>query len=1122
MRLVRTTLLTLGLICGVASPGTPAGPAVDPATLGFGERLASQEAVLRVMAAHAGVAPSNFETRVPRAVIDAGVRSTLAESRALEVLWNTPITREMLDAEVLRMVRGSVMPGRLRERFAALGDDPRLIREIVARPVLADRLVHDFYAWDRRMHRETWNEAEELRRRLAEGRMDPWAASARRTEVEIDSPSLREGPDGVVRLGTPGPIQEDAERLTIDVALEPRGGRFLVARYALDKRSWADWWIENQRRFATESIDTPGMAQSAVAARDPSVPARASSADRAGLELDLARLEAGASCTPDTWSVLHGGAPDALSDFAAVWTGTLMLVWGGHQQKPGWRYDPALDTWSPMSTNGAPPVAAYPAGVWTGSKMIVWGGTRSGVGPVGTGGVYDPVADAWTPVTSVGAPTGRYAHTAVWTGTRMIIWGGFTAPATDETNTGALYDPALDQWTPTAVSGAPYQREDHTAVWTGHEMIIWGGCVGGTLCFGEGGRYDPATDSWIPVTPLGAPEGRSGHTAVWTGTQLIVWGGETWNGALLSTGGRYDPAVGWSATSNSGTPSPRRDHTAIWTGAEMIIWGGTSQVGAIGSARYKPASDSWSSISGGPEGRFGHAAVWTGTRMIVWGGSNGASPALLTGGRYDPNVGWTPTSVGTQPSSVGNLFWTGNEILSWSGGVTGRYDPATDSWRAVTTPAGMVRAGASAVWTGSRMVVWGGSTVACCQCGQNYNVYYDTGRAYDPLLDFWTPGSIGSGALFKPTKRAGHRAVWNGFDMIVWGGVEQLPCSGGTLYKDGARYNPTYDTWQPIATAGAPAPGASTAYTDGFSTELGALFWNGSMGGYIYSPDSDSWTRAEPVALPSSASAEYAGGRLVVVNQQGAGSRYDPITDRWSPTTPVNTDPVCNIGVVGTSGSQIFWWGGGGGSDCLGATDHGARYDPLADLWVPTPSTDAPPASRTSQVAVWNGQQVMWWDATAHHGFAYCMPGRGPCYRDQDGDGYGDLGASAQCNEPGVAWRYAPDCDDSDPTRGGLAGEVDGLAFTDSSNLVWSAPAVPAGVSFFYDVLRSNRPDDLPAAACVATDITTLSATDLAVPPPGAVTYYHVRASTCPGGALEGTLGKGTPGTPARIGPVCP
>ena len=83
-----------------------------------------------------------------------------------------------------------------------------------------------------------------------------------------------------------------------------------------------------------------------------------------------------------------------------------------------------------------------------------------------------------------------------------------------------------DTWTPTNLTGAPDARVSHTAVWTGSEMIVWGGygCDGNCL-LNTGGRYNPSTDSWTATSTNNAPSGRVYHTAVWTGTEMIVWGG---------------------------------------------------------------------------------------------------------------------------------------------------------------------------------------------------------------------------------------------------------------------------------------------------------------------------------------------------------------------------------------------------------------------------------------------------------------------------------------------------------------------------------------------------------------------------------------------------------------------
>ncbi len=86
----------------------------------------------------------------------------------------------------------------------------------------------------------------------------------------------------------------------------------------------------------------------------------------------------------------------------------------------------------------------------------------------------------------------------------MIVWGGFDG--TVHVNTGARYKPSTNTWTATNLSNAPSARIGHAAVWTGHEMIVWGGYnYQENLLLDTGGRYSPTTDSWIPTTMTKAP-----------------------------------------------------------------------------------------------------------------------------------------------------------------------------------------------------------------------------------------------------------------------------------------------------------------------------------------------------------------------------------------------------------------------------------------------------------------------------------------------------------------------------------------------------------------------------------------------------------------------------------------
>jgi hypothetical protein len=61
-------------------------------------------------------------------------------------------------------------------------------------------------------------------------------------------------------------------------------------------------------------------------------------------------------------------------------------------------------------------------------------------------------------------------------------------------------------------------------VWTGDQMVVWGGRLGLD-------GYPPDAASYVPTTAIwarlrrGSLVPRAGHSAVWTGDRMIVWGG---------------------------------------------------------------------------------------------------------------------------------------------------------------------------------------------------------------------------------------------------------------------------------------------------------------------------------------------------------------------------------------------------------------------------------------------------------------------------------------------------------------------------------------------------------------------------------------------------------------------
>jgi hypothetical protein len=559
-----------------AGLNTSASLSSEPRQLSFEDRVAYQRATEDVYWQHriwpkenSGAKPSLDEV-MPQAIIEKKVRDYLRNSHLLEQYWQKAITPEQLQAEMDRMARDTRQPEMLREIFAALGNDPAVIAECLARPALAERLINEVSAPE---HNSKWS---------AITHKFPLIAP-RLTLAWMNEPfgALR----GVSKIGAAHPL--------------------MLAKAA---------------RYKLPAItDTPG------------------------------------SCAANWTATTVTGAPDPRTLHTAVWTGSEMIVWGGSISgsiyNTGGRYNPTTDSWTPTAipTTCNPEIDCAPAArqahtaVWTGTEMIVWGGDNFSSHGLNTGGRYNPSTDTWTPTSLTNAPDGRRDHTAVWTGSEMIVWGG-GAGGVGTFDTGGRYDPSTGTWTATSTTNAPSARPGHTAVWTGNEMIIWSGDCG---C-NTGGRYNPSTDSWTATNTTNAPAPHRYHTAVWAGNAMIVWGGQTGSGY---DGGRYDPGTDtWTPTSTINAPSPRYLHTAVWTGNQMLVWGGNSITEGLSNTggSYDPSTDTWTATAttNAPVARALHTAVWTGTEMIVWGGfgNNGSFDYLNTGGRYSGQVP-LPTAV---------------------------------------------------------------------------------------------------------------------------------------------------------------------------------------------------------------------------------------------------------------------------------------------------------------------------------------------------------------------------------------------------------------------------------------------------------------------------------------------
>src|SRR5882757_497311 len=120
---------------------------VQPGVLTFAERVAYQRAIEDVYWRHR-IWPKerpdpkpSLDAVMTQAQLETKVEDYLRKSQTLEDYWQQPLTAIQLQAEMDRMAQHTKQPQVLREVFAALGNDPFVIAECLARPVLAERLL---------------------------------------------------------------------------------------------------------------------------------------------------------------------------------------------------------------------------------------------------------------------------------------------------------------------------------------------------------------------------------------------------------------------------------------------------------------------------------------------------------------------------------------------------------------------------------------------------------------------------------------------------------------------------------------------------------------------------------------------------------------------------------------------------------------------------------------------------------------------------------------------------------------------------------------------------------------------------------------------------------------------
>ncbi len=260
----------------------------------------------------------------------------------------------------------------------------------------------------------------------------------------------------------------------------------------------------------------------------------------------------------------------------------------------------------------------------------------------------------------------------------------------------------------------------------------------------------------------------------------------------------------------------------------------------------------------------------------------------------------------------GSAVVTGGGTLVWS------YDPRADVWtRLVTTNDPPGRTSATSVWTGTKLIQFGGRKYIG---GCSPFCWYYEGYTFDPATNAWTQNTDAPivGGLY--IARFGHASVWTGTNMLTYAG--NFP---SIVFNVAGAYNLGTNSWS-VPPAGPDA----RSYVSGTMFGTKAYFWGG----------------ANAVDYTDAGAMGFVDGVI-----------FDNVTQTWSRWSQLSPLVPRAAAAMASSPTQIIVWGGR-----LGANSYndGAVFEPGTNTWKSLPTANAP-AARACAASVWTGEEFIVW-----------------------------------------------------------------------------------------------------------------------------------------------------------------
>jgi len=350
---------------------------------------------------------------------------------------------------------------------------------------------------------------------------------------------------------------------------------------------------------------------------------------------------------------------------------------------------------------------------------------------------------------------------------------------------------------------------------------------------------------------------------------------------------------------------------------------------------------------------------------------------LIGRGTGSSSASWTPLPRAPIRGRLSpGAIWTGSRMIVWGGVArTGRveavgdgaaYDPAKRTWHALApAPTGVLGDGGTGVLlTGRELVVW----------ASNSPDGPVGGAVYDPGANRWRrlpAGPLGT--------REGYLSAWTGKEMLVISGT-----SGDMLATPiAAAVDPAAGSWRLLpalnAVTGLLANGAVWGGHEVFVTGRQALCapQRGSSCRRFrsvflaYDPATDVLRTIDLAHAPLDAQQRsqlapiaWTGADVILATTANRIVRYRPATGAWRLGKPAPCAPLPN---PAASYTETAWLGDRYAAAC--GTDRLQLYTPATDSWQIVAAGPSPLNSRFGSAIVWTGRELIVWSGTVYRRF---------------------------------------------------------------------------------------------------------------------------------------------------------